>query len=74
MLIPLDDRYVAKKAYCSSGSRNQAVAIIDVYDKKDKRRKLLSAGKSRFGILGHGEQIKDSNLFKEVKLDYASGI
>lgn len=52
MLIPLDERYVAYKAYCSTGSRNQAVTMIDVFDKKDKQRKILSGGKSRFGLLG----------------------
>jgi alpha-tubulin suppressor-like RCC1 family protein len=45
--------------------------MIDVYDKKDKRRKILSAGKSRFGVLGLGESIKETNLYKEIKFDYS---
>ncbi|TNV74890.1 hypothetical protein FGO68_gene13970 [Halteria grandinella] len=72
MLIPLDERYVAQRAYCTTGSKSQQVAIIDVFDKKDKLRKLLSGGKSRFGILGLGDGVKDANLFKEVKVDYKS--
>lgn len=52
-LVPLADHYVVKKAYCSIGSRAHSVAMIEVIDKSDnKRRKILSAGKSRFAVLG----------------------
>lgn len=52
-LVPIPDQYVVKKAYCNAGSRNQSVAFLEVIDKSDgKRRKILSAGKSRFGVLG----------------------
>ena len=70
-LIPLPDQYVVKKAYCNFGNRNMTVSMIDVVDKLDnKRRKILSAGKNRYGVLGQGEDVKESNMFKEIKLNF----
>ncbi len=41
--------------------------MIEVVDKSEgKRRKILSAGKSRFGVLAQGDDTKESNLFKEI--------
>ena len=45
--------------------------MIEVVDKADnKRRKILSAGKSRWGLLGQGNDIEESNLFKEIKINF----
>lgn len=72
-LIPLaesDKDFLVKKAYLSVGSRNQQVAIIEVVHKTDNKTiKLLSAGKSTLGCLGQGQDIKESDIFKDVKFN-----
>lgn len=51
--VPIPDNYFVRKAYCSQGhSKQGAIAIIEVIDKNDKIKKFLSAGISRFGLLG----------------------
>ena len=41
--------------------------MIEVVDKSDnKRRKILSAGKNKFGVLGLGCEVKESKDFVKV--------
>jgi hypothetical protein len=70
-LIPLPEGTFVKNAYSSMGSQGQPVSMIDIVDKSSgKQRKILSAGKNRFGVLGQGESVKDSNMFKEIKINF----
>jgi alpha-tubulin suppressor-like RCC1 family protein len=41
--------------------------MLDVVDKSDGKRKILSAGRSRFGVLGQGNDVKESEFFKPVQ-------
>ena len=44
------------------------IEVVDISD--NKIRKILSAGKSRFGLLGQGEEIKEASFFKEIKVNF----
>lgn len=45
--------------------------MLEVIDKSSgKLRKILSAGKNRFGVLAQGESVKESNMFTEIKLSF----
>jgi hypothetical protein len=49
----LPEGIFVKNAYSSMGSLGQPVSMLDVIDKSSgKQRKILSAGKNRFGVLG----------------------
>ena len=70
--VPLPENYLVKTAYASMGNaRNQASAIIEVVDKSDKLKKFLSAGKSRFGLLGQGHGVVESKEFKEMSFHFS---
>jgi len=65
--LPLgEDKFTVKKAYASQANKNLSVAMLDVIDKSDGQRKILSAGRNRFGILGQGDDVKESEFFKPV--------
>jgi alpha-tubulin suppressor-like RCC1 family protein len=52
-------------------SRDQAVAMLDVLDKSEgRRRKIIAAGKNRFGVLAQGDDVKDSKVFKDIKINF----
>ncbi len=51
-LIPFPENIFVKKAYSSLGSKDQVVSMVEIIDKSSgKLRKILSAGKNRFGVL-----------------------
>lgn len=62
-----EDKFTVKKAYASQANRNLSMAMLDVIDKSDGQLKILSAGKNRFGLLGQGNDVKESEFFKPVK-------
>ena len=69
-LVPLQDNYQVKRVWATPGPKAFSVAFVEVVDLANKKqKKILSAGKSRFGVLGQGIDVKESNIFKEVKFN-----
>jgi hypothetical protein len=69
-LVPVGENIIVKKVFVSVSPRDQTVVMLDVLDKSEgRRRKILSAGKNRFGVLAQGDDAKESKQFKEIKIN-----
>ena len=69
--IPIDEKYQIKRVFTSQGAAPKyGVVILEVIDTEDKVKKYLSAGKNSFGLLGQGGDVKVSEEFKPMSMQF----